>query len=188
MRLEALDFLRLAERAHSLAFVDIEGSGLRGDYNSTLVVSIKPHGLAPYSQFVTVPGDDRKLVRWAKRELEKYDCWVTYYGKGYDIPMLNTRLLKHWSKPIEPRHHIDMYYTLKFNLLTARRSQAHLLRFLETPTQKMDMDPDEWNQVLANPKRHMPRMIARCESDVRGLAGLYERTKHLIRDIKRGGI
>lgn len=184
MQLDAQKFLRLAEKANTLAFVDIEATGLRGDYNSVLVVSVKPFAGKPYSFAVTQPGNDKRVVREAKEALEGYDAWVTYYGKGFDIPMLNTRLLKWGIAPIEKRHHIDMYFTLKHKLLTARKSQGHLLNWLGTPDQKMSVSADVWNDIVVNPAKHMPTMIKRCESDASGLQGLYERTKHLIADVK----
>lgn len=185
MNVEPKDFLRLVEKANTLAFVDIESTGLRGDYNSVLVVSIKPYKSKPYSIHIQQPGNDQRVVREAKAALEGYDCWVSYYGKGFDLPMLNTRLLKWKSAPIDRRHHIDMYYTLKYNLLTARRSQGHLLSWLDTPEQKMTVGADKWNEIIRDTKTVMPEMIKRCESDAKGLQNLYEQTKHLIREIKR---
>mgnify|MGYP000075515246 FL=1 len=186
MQIEAQDYLRLVEKANTLAFFDIEATGLRGDYNSILVGSIKPFLGKPYSFVVKQPGNDNKVVRDLKDALEQYDCWVTYYGKGFDIPMLNTRLLKWGAKPVEKRHHLDMYFSLKSNLLTARKSQGHLLSWLAAPEQKMTVGADVWNEVIANPNgKAMKTMIERCESDVEGLQGLYERTKHVLRDIKR---
>lgn len=184
MQVDAQTYLDLVESANKLAFVDIEATGLRADYGSALVVSIKPFLSDPFSFVVLQPGNDQRVVREAKEALEDFDCWATFYGKGYDIPFLNTRLLKWRSRPIAKRHHVDLYFTLKHNLLTARKSQAHLLRFLETPEQKMDMSPDEWNKVLTDPK-YLKTMVKRCESDVEGLQGLYERTRHVICDIKR---
>lgn len=191
MKLDPQDFLRLTEKAGTLAFLDIEATGLRGDYNSVLVVSIKPSGGQPTSFWVKQPGNDKKVVREAGDALAEYDAWVTYYGKGFDIPMLNTRRLRWNLPPIPKRPHIDMYYALKANLLTARRSQGHLLSWLEpegddgTTLEKMTVSAEVWNQILADPGRYMPKMVARCESDAAGLEGLYNRTKHLIRDIKR---
>jgi len=185
MKVDEQDWLRLVENAHSLVFVDIEATGLRGDYNSVLCVSLKPYGEKPYTFSVVTPGNDQKVVMAAKEALETYDGWVTYYGKGFDIPMLNTRLLRWHREPIEKKPHIDMYYSLKYNLLTARKSQSHLLSWLGTPEQKMTVGAEEWNEVLADPAKHMKTMRARCESDVTGLEGLYDRTKHLIREIKR---
>ena len=185
MQLEAQDFLRLVEKAGTLAILDTEATGLRGDYNSLLVGSVKTYGGGIKSFHVAQPGNDKKLVRELKEYLEGFDAFVTYYGKGYDIPMLNTRLLRWGYKPVEKLPHIDMYYVLKYNLLTARRSQGHLLSWLGTPEQKMGVGADVWNQILYDFDKSMKTMIKRCESDSIGLCDLYEKTKHLIRDIKR---
>ena len=186
MNVDEQVFLRLVEDASSLAFVDIEATGLRGDYNSVLVVSIKPYNKKAYSFNIKQAGNDQKVVKDAKDSLESYDVWCTYYGKGFDIPMLNTRLLKWGADPIEKRPHIDLYYTLKYNLLTARRSQGHLLSFLETPEEKMSVSPNVWSEIVGDPTGPaMQTMVKRCESDVKGLEALYNKTKHLIREIKK---
>lgn len=186
MQVDEQVFLRLAEEAGTLAFVDIEATGLRGDYNSILVVSIKPYGKKAYSFNIKQAGNDQKVVKDVKDELEGYDAWVTYYGKGFDLPMLNTRLLKWGSLPIAKKPHIDMYFTLKYNLLTARKSQGHLLSFLETPEEKMSVSPNTWSEIVGDPTGPlMKKMIARCESDCQGLEALYTKTKHLIREIKK---
>ncbi len=78
-----------------------------------------------------------------------------------------------------------MYYTLKANTLTARRSQGHLLSWLETPEEKMTVSAEEWNRILYDTERSMKTMLKRCESDVTGLEALYRKARHLIRDIKR---
>lgn len=185
MQITAQDFLMLAEQTGQLAFVDIEATGLKGDYNSVLVVSIKPYGKKPVSYAVKRAGDDRAVVMAVKDALESFMCWVTYYGKGFDIPMLNTRCLVHRIAPIEKKHHIDMYFQLKAKTLMARRSQAHLLELLDTSEKKMAVGANRWNEVLADPGKHIPEMTRRCESDVIGLEGLYDRTNHLITDITK---
>lgn len=165
--------------------MDIEATGLRGDYNSVLCVSLKPYDKKPYSIAIAQPGNDQKVVREAKEELEKYSCWCGYFSKGFDIPMLNTRLLKWGQLPIDKRPHIDMYYTLKYSLLTARKSQGHLLSWMETPEEKMTVSAEEWNRILYSTESSMKTMIKRCESDVTGLEALYKKTRHLVREIKR---
>ena len=178
-------FLRLAEKAKTLVFFDIESTGLRGDYNSVLVVSVKPYKEKPESFRVEQPGNDKRVVREAKERLEDADAWVGYYSKMFDIPMLNTRLLKWGYKPIGKRPHLDMYFTLRANLLTARRSQSHLLAWLNTPEQKMTVGADVWNEILHNFNPAMKTMVQRCESDCAGLEGLYEKTKHVVGEIKK---
>jgi len=43
------DFLNLVEQTKKLVFIDIEAAGLRSDYSSVLVVSVKPYGRKAYS-------------------------------------------------------------------------------------------------------------------------------------------
>jgi uncharacterized protein YprB with RNaseH-like and TPR domain len=191
MQIPVQTFLRLVEQAGTLACWDIEATGLKGDYNSILCVSIKPFGKDPITFAVEKPGNDRKVVEAAAKELGRYDCWVSYYGKGFDYPMLNTRLLR-WGLPrLHAKPHIDLYYGLKYHTLLARRSQAHILAWLqlEDPQgtitiQKMTVGADEWNRVLSSPKQVMPTMVKRCESDVKGLEAIYRRTHHLLNDVR----
>lgn len=186
MQLDEQVFLQLVEETDRLAFVDIEATGLRGDYNSVLVVSVKPFNKKPYSFTVKQVGNDQKVVRDAKDAIEEYDAICTYYGKGFDIPMLNTRLLKWGHKPIEKRHHIDLYYTLKYNTLMSRRSLAQVAGLLDLHDQKMGVSPNVWSEIPFKMDEHMPTMVERCESDTEVLCGAYNKTKHLIKEIKKG--
>ncbi len=198
MQLDAQTFLRLAENASTLVSYDIEATGLKGDYNSVLCVSIRPFKQDAVTFAITRPGQDKGVVAAAAEMLREADCWVSYFGKGFDFPMLNTRLLKWGLKPLERKPHIDLYYTLKSNLITARRSQAHLLDWLRIDhtgesidhdnrdaVHKMTVSADEWNRVLADPSRAMKTMVNRCESDTLGLQSLYIRTRHLIKEVTK---
>lgn len=186
LKIEPAEYLDLAEATGQLVFLDIEATGLRGDYNSVLCVSLKPYGEKAKTFSVKAVGNDVKVVRDVKKELEaNYSCIVTYYGSGFDWPMLQTRLLKWGQTPMAPIFHIDMYYKLKSKLLTARKSQGHLLSWLGTPEQKMSVGASTWSEMGYKLKTHLPIMIDRCESDVAGLEDLYRRTRHLIGDIKR---
>lgn len=185
MNIDAQMFLDLAEKANKICFFDIESTGFKGDYNSILVGSISDIHERATSFSILQPGNDKKVVRELKEELESYDCWVTYYGKGFDIPMLNTRLLKWGLRPVEKRHHVDLYYTLKHNLNTSRRGLGHMVRWLDVPEQKMDVDVDVWTQIAVDVKKNIKILVDRCESDTVALKDLYLRTRHLIADIKR---
>lgn len=186
MQLDAQLFLDLVQTSGRLCTFDIEATGLSGDYNSVLVVSIKEFGQPTIKTFrVTRPGEDKQVVESAIAELSKYACWISYYGKGFDVPMLQARALLHRLPALEKKCHVDMFFQLVSKVKTARKSQAHFLRWLGTPEQKMDMSPQEWNDVLSNPRKAIKRMVERCESDVVGLEGLYKRTRHLIANVTK---
>jgi uncharacterized protein YprB with RNaseH-like and TPR domain len=174
--------LPFIEKGGGICFLDTEATGLKADYNSLLVASVKPIGKKPVSFVVKQLGHDQKLVKDLKTELSKYLIWVSYFGFGFDIPMINTRLLHAGQEPLPKRHQIDLYYALKYKLLMARRSQAHILEWLGTPQKKMTVSPSVWN--LAEQEKDLPTLIKRCESDVEGLEAMYQQTKHLIVDLK----
>jgi len=185
LKVEAQDYLKLVQKCNSVLFFDIESTGLNGDYDSTLVTSFqKYYDKAPYSYFVINVGNDVQALLQAKAELEAADLWVSYYGKGFDIPFLNTRLLKHGFAPIQKKPHLDFYYTLSANLKTSRRSLAHIARWLELEEQKMDVPPTAWSNIVNEYDKYMPLMINRCESDVRLLLEVYAKCAHLVKEIK----
>jgi uncharacterized protein YprB with RNaseH-like and TPR domain len=185
MQVETPDFLRLVEQAGTLACVDIEGMGLHGDYNSVICVSIKPYHRPVYTFEIKQLGNDQKVVRDAREALGKLDCWVTYFGKGYDIKMLNTRLLRYGVPPIVKKPHLDLYWMLKSHTNTSRRSQGHLITWLELPEPKMAVSADVWATLGVGFKSKMEKMVKRCESDTIGLEKLYDRTKHIAIQITR---
>lgn len=178
-------FLKMAEQCGAVAMFDIESTGREADYHSVLCLSVKPYGKKPHSFIARTPGDDRALLEAAIPDLESYPVWVTYYGKGFDIPFIRTRLVKHGLPDINKQLHLDAYWTGKSNLLTGRRSQAHLIEWLDLGNKKMTISPDTWNAVIADPAKHMPVIRKRCESDCMGLEGLYDRIKYLVKDLKR---
>jgi len=185
MQISPNEILPMIEDAGGVCCLDTEATGLKGDYNSILVATLKPWHKAPISFVVDRPGDDRSVVCAFRDELAKYAVWVSYYGKMYDIPLLQSRLLFWRANPLVKKHHIDMYFTMKCHTLTARRSQAHLIEWLGTKNKKMTLSPDIWNLALSNPEKYLPVLKKRCEQDCAGLEGLYDRGKHLIADIKR---
>ena len=184
MKIEVDDYLKIIKQVKDgLVFFDMEASGLRGDYSSSICVSFKPYGRTVFSKTIGQPGNDQRLVREAKEELEKYHCWVTYYGKGFDLPFLNTRLLKWGLTPVDRRHHIDLYYVLRYNTLVSRRSMSQYAGLLQTHDQKMGVSPNVWSEMGFRMKEHMPIMVKRCESDCKVLESVFDKTSHLIRDI-----
>lgn len=186
MQINALDYLQMAQAANKVCYFDIEAGGLTADYGSVLTVSILPHlDKKPVSFTVQQAGRDRKVVREACDYLSEFNIWVSYYGKMYDVPMLQTRLLRHNLPRLEKRHHLDMYFLLR-SLKTGRRSQAHFLRWLELDEQKMGVSPETWNLIQTGDAEGIKAkkiMIERCESDCTGLRALTMRTQHLVQNI-----
>jgi len=185
LQIDAQEFFKVAEKAGGVCAFDIEASGLKGDYNTIWVVSIKPYQEEPVSFTVspTRPGLDSRVIREARDMLMDYPLWVSFYGKMFDVPLLQSRLLRHGLSPLVKRHHLDLYWVMRSHTLTARRSMAHLSRWLGTEHQKFDLSPSVWN--MENPEKDLELLVARCEADVLETEDLYDRVKHLAANVTR---
>lgn len=184
-QVDCQEFIELAKAAGKFYTWDIEATGLHCDYNSILCVSIKPFGADPITLSVKQPGNDQKLVREVRDVLNEAAIWATFYGKMFDVKMVNGRLMKWGLPPLDRKHHIDLYFQMKDKVNTSRKSLAHIARWLQIPEKKMDMDPDEWNLILYKTKIHMPVLNTRCESDVTSLEQATMRVQHVFRDVTR---
>lgn len=193
MQLDAQKFLDLVETTHRLALWDTESIGREGDYGSIICASVKPFGRKPITFAIEQVGNDRKVVRELAECLATFDGWVTYYGKGHDVPLVNTRLLRWGLDPLPKVPHLDLYFTVKHRTRTGRKSQAHMLEFLEDtmeqlgiePARKMTISPNVWADLAHKFAANIRILKARCESDTAGLEALYRLTRRLVRDITR---
>jgi len=184
-RIDTQTLLDLYERTNSICFFDIEATTLTADYGSIVCISVKPFSGKPETLLVRRPGRDGKICREARDILNSYHCWVTYYGKGFDVKMLNTRLLLAKQPILEKKHHLDLYYLNRGNLALSRRSQAHIMNFLGQKEQKMSVSPNVWGSDIPDWKPKTQRALKlRCESDVIGLQELYTNVRHIVRDLK----
>lgn len=195
MQLDPQRYLDLVESSGRLVFIDTESSGgLIGDYGQITVATVKPFNQPPRSYVMGANFQDKGLVKEFRDDLANADCLVSFFGKGYDVPIVNTRLIRWGYKPLAKRHHIDLYFVLKPKLKTARKSQAHLLDFLGDtmkllgikPEVKMSVSPNVWADLASDYTRNINILKTRCESDCTGLESLYKVTRHLIADIKVG--
>lgn len=184
MQIKAEEFLPIAERARAIAFVDIEAANLNADYGTVVVVSIKPYKAKP-TTFTARPGRDKQLLRDVSVEIAKYPIWVTFFGKRYDIPFLNSRLMYHGLPPLPRHHHIDLWMVMKMRTHLSRRNQAHLLSWLGTPESKMSVSPNVWAEMAVKSDEKLEILRQRCESDVTGLEAMYEKAKAYIAEVTR---
>ena len=184
MQIETQEFLDLVEESGELTFFDLECASLGPDYGSILVASYKKWHKKPESFVVATPGDDLIVTSAIVNVLENTKCWVSYFGKGFDVPYLQARSLVHGLPALTKQPHVDMYYSLRRTLNLSRGSMAHIASWLKLPEQKMAVSPEVWSKVNVD-RKHLDTLRKRCESDCMVLEKLWEKTRHLIRDVKR---
>lgn len=194
MQLDPQTYLNLVEQAGDLLFVDCESQGREADYGRLYVISVKSFNKDPESFVIGENMQDKGMVIAARDRIDKASCIVTFYGKGFDVPMINTRLLRYGKMPLKPKLHLDCYFMLKPKLKTGSKSQAHLLEFLDdtmrglgiSVRKKMTVNPSVWSDLPADYHKNIRILKERCESDCAGLESLYKATRHFVRDLKMG--
>lgn len=159
--------------------LDIETTDLKADFGRIICAVIKEYGTRRDATLYK-PRDYRKdkecLLRIKKR-LEQFDICVTHYGKGFDIPFLNTKLLIEGEKRINKMFHVDTYYIAKNKMKStmSRKSLKSLGDTLQLDEQKMGIPRHIWNEARDGDKNAINMISERCISDVLLTEELYNK-------------
>lgn len=118
--------------------------------------------------------DDKFICSEFKKVFEKADMHVTWNGTKFDVPFLQTRMLKHKLGILPPVAHEDGLRTAR-RTLKMRRSLENIGKFfsLKTEKEKMDLASVWVPAAMGNPKA-LKQVIKRCESDVLLLEEAYK--------------
>lgn len=111
-------------------YLDIEASNLKANFGHMISWSIKDlkTGKVYYDSITSadiLSGKfDKRIVKSLLSAIKEFDCLVTYYGTGFDIPFIRTRAFSHgFDFPnFGLIKHIDLYYTVKSKLCLTRKS------------------------------------------------------------------
>jgi hypothetical protein len=97
------------------AFLDTETTGLAGGTGTCAflvgVGTIEPEGFRVRLFFMRDYDEEAAMLRALADFLAGYEVLVTYNGKSYDAPLLDTRfLLRRQRNPIPGMHHLDLLH------------------------------------------------------------------------------
>ena len=176
--------------------VDLETSGLEGDWASILCASFLQIGSQPGEGFPVKtlsrkvrpkdPFDDGALAAKIRDEIDKANVIVTWNGKLFDLPFLNARLVKAGERDCNPQMHLDMmWYATGNSVRLASRRLDSVAKFFKTPNQKYDVPPEVLQASRHGDAEALKEVIKHCEADVRILEDVYWRLISRVRNIHR---
>ncbi|MEX2226070.1 MAG: ribonuclease H-like domain-containing protein [Dehalococcoidia bacterium] len=128
-----------APRASSMAFFDIETTGLSGGTGTWVILA----GLGSYEDgafrmrqyFLADIAHERAMLSMLAADLERFEGLVTYNGRSFDMPFVQTRMtLARVRYPCERHAHLDLLHAVRrlyrHRMPNCRLSEAerHLLR------------------------------------------------------------
>lgn len=130
--------------------------------------------------------DDKRMAIAIRDHLETHDILVSWNGKrsyssmgrgGFDVPMLNARLLQPpnpdrlLARDIE---HIDLLKEARKHLQLAQYRLASVQTFLELQEEKSAITPRIWQQALDHDKAALDYIVDHCRRDVLVLREVFE--------------
>jgi uncharacterized protein YprB with RNaseH-like and TPR domain len=172
--------------------VDIETTNLRANVGHVLAVCAVPLNSDEVKVFrlddkryrMHKAYDDQKLVIAVREYLEDAFCWVTWNGKMFDIPFLNSRLMLKGQDTLRQRMHIDlMYYARRPNLQLTSSRLAAVAKAFKLSEQKDEFDYEPWQMAEHLEKLGMDYVVEHCCKDVRVLKEAFKVLAPFIRNI-----
>lgn len=163
-------------------YLDIETTQFNAAYGYMVSWSIKDResgeilsdGLT--KKDITSGHFDRRIVKSLLKAMEQFDCVVTYYGTGFDIPFIRTRAYSNGFDffNVGQIKHIDLYYIVK-SKLKLQRSSLEAATHLFGIEGKNHVDPEIWMRAAVGDPKAMEYVLDHNQRDVDILNGLHDR-------------
>lgn len=173
---------------------DIETTDLKANFGHIIAAVLVPlYGGKPLvlrlddPQYRTVRDyDDSYLVKSLAEELEEATCILSWNGKMFDIPFVNTRLMHAGERPLVKGMHIDlMYYARRPNMVLHSARLESVMDFLHLDNRKSKVDPEKWVRARALETDSMDYVVRHCLADTKALKEAFEYLRPFISTIHR---
>jgi uncharacterized protein YprB with RNaseH-like and TPR domain len=137
---------------------------------------------------------DHKLAIAIRDELEKYDGWIGWNSKLFDIPFLNDRLMFCGEDPVEKRFHIDLMYFARMGQAAMTSSRLDwVAKAMGCPSAKTALDMNTWSEAateaitkFAAGRKNYDYIVAHNRADLDVTEWVYGKLKNRVRNINKG--
>lgn len=171
---------------------DIECTGLMADFGFLLCAAFGAIGekkikLLSLSQF----GDgnplkyEKALVKEVAKEFSKADILTSWFGKGFDRPFLNAKMLE-YNLPVLPNiPEVDLYFTARANLKVSRKSLQNIAYYAQVENKKTPVEGRLWKAAQVGSRKALREIEKHNIADVDVLRDIYMRMRPLVRQHPR---
>lgn len=168
---------------NKILLLDIESSNLAANFGFPLCVGYMwlNDKKAQAPSLIEYPGsnntDDSKLMQHMYDVMVEADQWVTWYGKKFDIPFLQSRMLKHGIGVLPPTPHVDGWEIARNKLKLNSNRLKSVENFLELEEKfgiaKTELKPEMWIRAMAGDHKAMKYIQEHAIQDVLVLKEAY---------------
>jgi len=157
---------------------DIECTDLDADWGTLLCVGFKWLGdkTPTVISILDYPGkdviDDSNLTKTFHEIASQADMVITYFGKGFDQPWMNSKYLEHNLGWLPNTPHVDLFYIAKSNVKVSRKSLDNLVSTYSLG-KKYNVSKRNWRLAKAGIEEGIKEVIKHCYVDVNLTEKLY---------------
>lgn len=133
-----------------------------------------------------------KSVKEEKAALEKLRAWyteadviVTWYGKMFDVPFINSRLLHHRLEPLPPKMHKDLKFESSSKFRFRGNRLENVSKDLKSKYRKYDVEAAQWILAAEGDPGAIAKIVKHCQVDVKMTEEMLGLMKPLILNITR---
>jgi len=166
-----------------ILFFDIESTNLNATFGTILCIGYSWLG----QDKVYVPTilddsnknllSDRALVEKFSRVYNQADYAVGHYAKRFDVPMIQSKLLKYGLPPLAPIPLIDTWRIARDNFKLHSNRLATLEEFLGVEHSKTPITFDDWLQAAHGNKKALRQVVNHCRLDILVLKEVFEKIR-----------
>lgn len=153
---------------------DLETTGLRPEFGSIICCAVLTYPTGEWWVKSILDYDhegmydDGQLAEDIRDHLEEHNILVTWNGKGFDVPFLNTRLAYDGRRKLHTHLHIDcMYYYRGWHGLKPTSSSLKSVgEYWRLPVHKQEVEKETWIKAGGGHKESIKTIVDRAKSDV----------------------
>lgn len=189
-----------AESKLRVGYLDIESTGLEGDWDMMLCWFIKVSGKNEYRSGVVRPEEmhkyelrDKRIVKELLAALDEFDVLYVHYGidRRFDIPFIRTRALGHGLyKELrslkETKFMRDTWLISRNKLRMSSNRLERLQDFLGVKNRKTRLKPHVWVRARMGYKDDIAYVADHCKADVVVLEEVHKRLEPVERKTYTG--
>lgn len=159
---------------------DIETSNLSANYGFILCIGYKWLGekkpkiisIKDFPLYKRDPTNDREVVKAFAKVFAEAEIHVAHYGKYFDYPYVNTRLLYHGLNPLPPTRLEDTWWIARKQLKLNSNRLATLTEFFDL-TRKTPVSGPHWIKAMAGNPKSLRYVEKHCIYDIDALEEAY---------------
>lgn len=174
----------------NFGWLDLEATNLNGSYGSLLAGCCAHSDGSVWTARLDDPqyrnkkelSDDKALAIALRNHFETHDIIFSWNGRrgmnpkgrgGFDVPMLNARLMPERIMRSSSQTHIDLLPVARRHLQLHSYRLAAVQEFLELQEEKTAILPRVWRLALQHDKAALDFVVDHCQRDVRVLQEVF---------------